>query len=144
MPLVKHLRRAELWLKNIEIDDQITSMQTTHTDRHRQTDRQTDRQTTHTDTHRQTDRQTDRQRVTDRQSRRYLADVVISVSLQYNRDALHQKRTEALTGRARQLYVDTVVRQALLLVLPIYIHTGQLSLLSFTEITVTTKPLMVE
>jgi len=50
----------------------------------------------------------------------YLADVVISISLEGDRDALHEESTEALTGGTSQLNVDTVVRQTSLLIPPVY------------------------
>jgi len=58
--------------------------------------------------------------LTTRLSGTYLADVVISISLEGDRDALYEERTEALTGGTSQLNVDTVVRQTSLLVPPGY------------------------
>ena len=46
-------------------------------------------------------------------ARESLADVIVGVAFELQRDALGQERAEALSGRAGEVEVDGVVRQAL-------------------------------
>ena len=55
---------------------------------------------------------------THRHTDTHLADVVISISLQHYTHTAYKERTEALSCRTTQLYVDAVLRQTILLVLP--------------------------
>jgi hypothetical protein len=52
----------------------------------------------------------------DAAARQALADIVVGVADQVERDAMGEERTEGLAGRARELDRDGVVRQALVAV----------------------------